>query len=80
MAALPFKSTLDVVSGGGAADVGVRHDNHIFCFIYQHQQRFALVADPIADALCAPADRLQTYRRSGMCVDDRSRWEEDCVC
>ena len=29
----------------------VRHENHIFCFIYKYRQRFAVVAKAIANSL-----------------------------
>jgi len=58
----------------------VRHDDHIFCFIYKFRQRFAVVAKAIADRLGLPAEELETYRQWGMYLDDLSCCGEPCVC
>lgn len=58
----------------------VRHDNHVFCFIYKFRQRFAVVAKTIADRLGLPAEELETYRQWGMYLDDLSCCGEECVC
>jgi hypothetical protein len=58
----------------------VRHDNHVFCFIYKYRQRFAVVAKAIATSLGLPAEELETYRKWGMYLDDLSCCGEDCVC
>lgn len=58
----------------------IRHDNHIFCFIYKFRQRFAVVASAIATSLGLPAEGLDTYRNWGMYLDDLSTCGEDCVC
>jgi putative flavoprotein involved in K+ transport len=58
----------------------VRHDEHIFCFIYKFRQRFAVVAKTIAERLGLPADELETYRDWGMYLDDLSCCGEECVC
>jgi putative flavoprotein involved in K+ transport len=58
----------------------VRHDEHVFCFIYKFRQRFAVVAKAIADRLGLPADGLETYRQWGMYLDDLSCCGEECVC
>ncbi|MEM6638720.1 MAG: NAD(P)/FAD-dependent oxidoreductase [Pseudomonadota bacterium] len=58
----------------------VRHDNHIFCFIYKYRQRFAVVAKAIATSLGLPADGLEKYRMWGMYLDDLSCCGEECVC
>ncbi|MEM8913475.1 MAG: NAD(P)/FAD-dependent oxidoreductase [Planctomycetota bacterium] len=57
----------------------VRHDNHVFCFIYKYRQRFAVVAKAIADSLGLPAEELETYRRWGMYLDDLSCCGEECA-
>jgi thioredoxin reductase len=61
---------------GGA----VRHDDHIFCFIYKYRQRFAVVAKAIANSLGLDAEYLETYRDWGMYLDDLSCCGEECVC
>ena len=58
----------------------VRHDGHIFCFIYKYRQRFAVVARAIAGSLGLPDDWLEGYRRWGMYLDDLSCCGEGCVC
>ncbi len=58
----------------------VRHDQHVFCFIYKFRQRFAVVAKAIADRLGLPAEQLEMYRQWGMYLDDLSCCGEDCVC
>ncbi len=58
----------------------VRHDQHVFCFIYKYRQRFAVVAKAIATSLGLPAEELETYRRWGMYLDDLSCCGEECVC
>lgn len=58
----------------------VRHDQHVFCFIYKYRQRFAVVAKAIADRLGLPAEQLEMYRQWGMYLDDLSCCGEECVC
>jgi len=58
----------------------VRHDQHVFCFIYKFRQRFAVVAKAIANRLGLPAEQLETYRQWGMYLDDLSCCGEECVC
>ncbi|MEM8874218.1 MAG: NAD(P)/FAD-dependent oxidoreductase [Planctomycetota bacterium] len=58
----------------------VRHDNHVFCFIYKFRQRFAVVAKTIATSLGLPAEHLEEYRKWGMYLDDLSCCGEECVC
>lgn len=59
----------------------VRHDKHVFCFIYKYRQRFAVVAKAIATSLGLPAGELENYRQWGMYLDDLSCCGEECaVC
>ena len=58
----------------------VRHDDHIFCFIYKYRQRFAVVAKAIATSMGLPAEGLETYRQWGMYLDDLSCCGGDCFC
>ncbi len=58
----------------------VRHENHVFCFIYKYRQRFAVVAKAVATSLGLPAEELEKYRQWGMYLDDLSCCGEECVC
>jgi len=58
----------------------VRHDGHVFCFIYKFRQRFAVVAKRIATSLGLEAEGLEMYRKWGMYLDDLSCCGEECVC
>ena len=58
----------------------VRHENHIFCFIYKYRQRFAVVAKAIANSLGLTAEGLEIYRTYGMYLDDLSCCGQECVC
>ncbi len=58
----------------------VRHQSHVFCFIYKYRQRFAVVAKSIATSLGLPAEDLEAYRQWGMYLDDLSCCGEECVC
>lgn len=58
----------------------VRHDRHVFCFIYKFRQRFAVVAKAIATQLGLEAEELENYRQWGMFLDDLSCCGEECVC
>tara|TARA_Y100001934_G_scaffold273478_1_gene363870 strand:+ start:47 stop:1174 length:1128 start_codon:yes stop_codon:yes gene_type:complete len=57
----------------------VRHDGHVFCFIYKYRQRFAVVAKAIATSLGLPAEGLETYRLWGMYLDDLSCCGQECA-
>ncbi|QDT13495.1 NAD(P)/FAD-dependent oxidoreductase [Planctomycetes bacterium K23_9] len=57
----------------------VRHENHVFCFIYKYRQRFAVVAKALATSLGLPAEELETYRKWGMYLDDLSCCGEECA-
>ncbi|MEL7046532.1 MAG: NAD(P)/FAD-dependent oxidoreductase [Pseudomonadota bacterium] len=58
----------------------VRHEDHVFCFIYKYRQRFAIVAKAIATSLGLPAQGLEKYRTWGMYLDDLSCCGEECIC
>lgn len=58
----------------------VRHENHVFCFIYKFRQRFAVVAKAIANRLGLAAEDLEIYRKCGMYLDDLSCCGEECEC
>lgn len=48
-----------IVPGVFLCGPAVRHDKHVFCFIYKDRQRFAVVAKAIATSLGLPADQLE---------------------
>lgn len=58
----------------------VRHNDHIFCFIFKYRQRFAVVAKAIANSLGLPAEALEEYRKWGMYLDDLSCCGQQCAC
>ena len=58
----------------------VRHSNVIFCFIYKFRQRFAVVANAIAQRLGIDPTPLEVYRQEGMFLDDLSCCDDDCLC
>ncbi|WP_088241077.1 NAD(P)/FAD-dependent oxidoreductase [Calothrix rhizosoleniae] len=58
----------------------VRHSNVIFCFIYKFRQRFAVVANAIAQRLGIDTTPLEIYRQEGMFLEDLSCCDNDCVC
>ena len=58
----------------------VRHDDHVFCFIFKYRQRFAVVAKAIATSLGLLAEELEEYREWGMFLDDLSCCGVECVC
>ena len=69
-----------VVPGVFLCGPAVRHDNHVFCFIYKYRQRFAVVAKAVATALMLPAQGLELYRSWGMYLDDLSCCGQECAC
>ncbi|MFP4413965.1 NAD(P)-binding domain-containing protein, partial [Coleofasciculus sp.] len=62
------------------AGPSVRHGDIIFCFIYKFRQRFAVVADAIAQRLGLDPSPLPVYREQGLFLDDLSCCSNDCVC
>jgi len=68
-----------IVPGMFLCGPAVRHDNHVFCFIYKYRQRFAVVAKAIATSLGLPAEELENYRKWGMYLDDLSCCGEECA-
>lgn len=68
-----------VVPGMFLCGPAIRHDNHVFCFIYKYRQRFAVVAKAIANSLGLPAEQLEIYRQWGMYLDDLSCCGDECA-
>ncbi|MEM7151254.1 MAG: NAD(P)/FAD-dependent oxidoreductase [Myxococcota bacterium] len=69
-----------IVPGLFLCGPAVRHDNHVFCFIYKYRQRFAIVVKAIATSLGLAAQGLEKYRHWGMYLDDLSVCGEECLC
>jgi len=79
----PLLSTNDestITPGMFLCGPSVRHEQHVFCFIYKYRQRFAVVAKAIATRLGLPAEELEMYRKWGMYLDDLSCCGEECAC
>ena len=58
----------------------VRHDGHIFCFIFKYRQRFAIVAQAIAASFDLPTDEfVAVYKGWGMYLDDLSCCGQECL-
>ncbi len=59
----------------------VMHQGVIFCFIYKFRQRFAIVANHIANRIGLDTmEAVNLYRRHNMFLDDLSCCQEDCKC
>ena len=57
----------------------VRHDNHIFCFVYKFRQRFGVVADTIAKGLDFDTEAaVEECRELNMYLDDFSCCKGAC--
>jgi len=58
----------------------VRHDNHVFCFIYKYRLSFAVNTKIITTSLNLPTAELEIYRKLSMYLDDLSccSWERVC--
>ena len=58
----------------------VRHDGHIFCFIFKYRQRFGIVAEAIASSLDIATDEfIAAYKSWGMYLDDLSCCGQECL-
>lgn len=60
----------------------VRHDHHVFCYIYKFRQRFAVIAETLAERLniAVPDELLETYERNQMRLVDLSCCGAECLC
>ena len=69
-----------IVPGMYLCGPSVRHDGHIFCFIFKYRQRFAIVAEAIASSLGYETEEfVSTYREWGMYLDDLSCCGVECM-
>ncbi len=69
-----------IVPGMFLCGPAVRHNDHVFCFIFKFRQRFAIVAKAVATSLGLPAEVLEEYRKWGMYLDDLSCCGVQCAC
>lgn len=62
----------------------VRHDNHIFCFIYKFRQRFGVIVEDILKKEGYPDEEIsflvEKWKVNGMYLSDLSCCGEECVC
>ena len=62
----------------------VKHDNHIFCFIYKFRQRFGVIAENIIRKEGYHEDDISSlvekWKSNGMYLSDLSCCDEECVC
>ncbi|MEM6886144.1 MAG: NAD(P)/FAD-dependent oxidoreductase [Verrucomicrobiota bacterium] len=60
----------------------VRHEHHIFCYIYKYRQRFAVIAQALAGRLDVPVsdELLELYDRNQMRLHDLSCCGQECIC
>jgi putative flavoprotein involved in K+ transport len=66
------------------AGPSVRHEDHIFCFIYKFRQRFGVIAEDILDKEeCDIKDIVSLvnyWKQKGMYLADLSCCDEECKC
>lgn len=58
----------------------LRHENHIFCYIYKFRQRYAVVAEEIGTQLNLDLTILSEYKRENFYLKDLSMCGENCQC
>ncbi|MEM1259661.1 MAG: NAD(P)/FAD-dependent oxidoreductase [Bacteroidota bacterium] len=62
----------------------VRHDNHIFCFIYKFRQRFGVIVEDILRKEKYKgkdiSSLVEKWKASGMYLSDLSCCDLECVC
>jgi putative flavoprotein involved in K+ transport len=60
----------------------IRHEHHIFCYIYKFRQRFALIAEAILayQGREIPTAIRQTYTQNQMRLSDLSVCDPPCIC
>ena len=69
-----------IIPGMYLCGPSVRHDGHVFCFIFKYRQRFAIVAGAIASSLVIETDEfVAAYRSWGMYLDDLSCCGQECL-
>lgn len=58
----------------------LRHDSHIFCYIYKFRQRYAVIAETIGRHLNLDLSILEMYKQENFYLDDLSMCGEMCQC
>lgn len=62
----------------------VRHDNHIFCFIYKFRQRFGVIVEDILDKemynINDIVSLVTVWKKNGLYLSDLSCCDDECVC
>lgn len=62
----------------------VRHENHIFCFIYKFRQRFGVIVEDIFKKKNYSENDISTlvnrWKVNGMYLSDLSCCDEECIC
>lgn len=62
----------------------VKHGTALFCFIYKYRQRFAIVAEKIAERLNFSSEKIQEvlkeYKHNNFYLKDLSCCDDECVC
>lgn len=74
------KDESTIVPGMYLCGPSVRHDGHIFCFIFKYRQRFGIVVEAIASSLgLETKDFVEAYKSWGMYLDDLSCCGLECL-
>jgi thioredoxin reductase len=74
------KDESTIVPGMYLCGPSVRHDGHIFCFIFKYRQRFGIVVEAIASSLgLETKDFVEAYKSWGMYLDDLSCCGQECL-
>ncbi len=62
----------------------VKHGTALFCFIYKYRQRFAIVAEEIANRCNIPSAKIEAllteYKDNNFYLKDLSCCDDECVC
>ena len=62
----------------------LRHDNHIFCFIYKFRQRFGVIVENILRKENYADDDISylvnQWKKNGLYLSDLSCCDDECVC
>ena len=66
------------------AGPSVRHDSHIFCFIYKFRQRFGVIVEDILDkemySINDIVSLVNIWKQNGLYLSDLSCCDQECVC